>query len=112
MKVNPVVNGHLCEIQLQLREFHALKSGQHAVYEWARELNVTTEVSASDLFENLSPEVAQEMIRLARNDWHGTGYSLPDCYRAAGQYALAEEGLRKVMRSRTYRPYLEVAHVF
>ncbi|CAM9418900.1 unnamed protein product, partial [Ectocarpus sp. 4 AP-2014] len=36
VKVNPIVNGHLCEIQLHLHGFIVLKSGQHAVYEWAR----------------------------------------------------------------------------
>ncbi|CAN0533418.1 unnamed protein product, partial [Ectocarpus sp. 12 AP-2014] len=46
VKLNPVVNEHLCEIQLHLRKFFALKGGQHAVYEWARELNVTTDMRA------------------------------------------------------------------
>ncbi|CAM9762111.1 unnamed protein product [Hapterophycus canaliculatus] len=95
VKVNPVVNEHLCEIQLQLRKFHALKGGQHAVYEWARELNVTTEVQAENLFENLSLEVTEEMIRLARDNWQGTGYCLTDLHFAAGQYDLAEEGLKQ-----------------
>ncbi|CAM9679905.1 unnamed protein product, partial [Laminaria digitata] len=36
VKVNPIVNKHLCEIQLHLRAFLSLKAGQHAVYEWAR----------------------------------------------------------------------------
>lgn len=96
VKVNPVVNEHLCEIQLQLREFLTLKSGQHAVYEWARDLKVTTEMRAPDMFKNLSREVTEEMIRLARQNWHGTGYCLPDLQLAAGQYDQAEQGLRQV----------------
>ncbi|CAN0348419.1 unnamed protein product [Pylaiella littoralis] len=93
VKVNPVVNEHLCEVQLHLREFFTLKDGQHAVYEWARELNVTTEMRAEDLFKNLSPEVTKEMIHLAGEDWGGTGYCLPDLQLADGQYDLAEKGL-------------------
>lgn len=98
VKVNPVVNEHLCEIQLQLRNFFTLKTGQHAVYTWARELNVTTRMSARTLFENLSPEVTEEMVHLAGENWHGTGFCLADLQNAAGQYDLAEEGLRQVIR--------------
>ncbi|CAM9911915.1 unnamed protein product, partial [Ectocarpus sp. 8 AP-2014] len=50
VKVNPVVNEHLCEIQLHLREFFTLKGDQHAVYEWARDLKVTTMLRAENLF--------------------------------------------------------------
>lgn len=95
--VNPVVNQHLCEIRLQLRDFFALKSGQHAVYTWARELRVTTAMSAEYLFENLSPYVTEEMVRLARQNWRGTGFWLPDLQLAAGQYDLAEKGFRQVI---------------
>lgn len=98
VKVNPIVNEHLCEIQLQLRDFFALKSGQHAVYTWARELDVTTEVRATHLFENLSPEVLEEMVRLAQQNWLGTGYCLPELHLAAGRYDLAEKSSRQVMR--------------
>eukprot|EP00903_Cladosiphon_okamuranus_P012113 g11365.t2 len=95
MKMNPVVNGHLCEIQLQLRRFHALKGGQHAVYEWARELNVTTEMSPEILLENLSPEVTEEMTCLAQDNWLGTEFCLPDLHFAAARYDLAEESIKQ-----------------
>ncbi|CAN0418481.1 unnamed protein product [Ectocarpus sp. 12 AP-2014] len=97
VKLNPVVNDHLCEIQLHLREFFALKGGQHVVYEWARELNVTTEMRGEDLFKSVSPEVMKEMMRLAGQNWRGTGFCLPDLQLAAGQYDLAEESHRKVL---------------
>lgn len=96
VKVNPVVREHLCEIQLHLREFFTLKRGQHAVYDWARDLNVTTEMRPEDLFENLSGEVTEEMLRLAQENWHGTGYCLNDMQFAAGRYAQAEKGFREV----------------
>ncbi|CAB1098125.1 unnamed protein product [Ectocarpus sp. CCAP 1310/34] len=99
VKVNPVVNDHLCEIQLHLQRFYNLKSGQHAVYEWARELKVTKEMTASHIFENLSPETVEEMVRLARSNWYGTGSCLTDLLSAAGHFVLAEEALRKVTRS-------------
>ncbi|CAM9444501.1 unnamed protein product [Ectocarpus fasciculatus] len=98
VKLNPVVKEHLCEIQLHLREFFALQGGQHAVYEWARELNVTIEMRGQDLFENLCPEVAKEMMRLAGQNWRGTGYCLSDLQVAAGQYDLAEMSLRQELR--------------
>ncbi|CAM9793335.1 unnamed protein product, partial [Ectocarpus fasciculatus] len=98
VKLNPVVNEHLCEIQLHLREFFALKGGQHAVYEWARKLNVSTEMRAEDLFQNLSPEVIKEMMRLAGENWRGTGYCLPDLQVAAGKYDLAEMSHRQHLR--------------
>ncbi|CAM9130011.1 unnamed protein product [Ectocarpus sp. 8 AP-2014] len=97
VKLNPVVNQHLCEIQLQLRDFFSLKSGQHAVYTWARELKVTTEMRPESLFENLSPEVMEKMVHLARQNWHGSGYCLPDLQLAAGQYDLAEKVTRQVL---------------
>ncbi|CAB1096777.1 unnamed protein product [Ectocarpus sp. CCAP 1310/34] len=95
VKLNPVVNDHLCEIQLHLRGFFELKGGQHAVYEWARELNVTTDMRSKDLFKNLSPEVSEEMIRLAGQNWAGTAYVLPDVQLDAGQYDLAEKSHRQ-----------------
>ncbi|CAM9216605.1 unnamed protein product [Ectocarpus fasciculatus] len=98
VKVNPVVNDHLCEIQLHLREFYALKRGQHAVYEWARDLNVTTEMRPSDLFKNVSREVTEQMIRLAGENWQGTGFCLSDLQLAAGQYAQAEMGVQQELR--------------
>ncbi|CAN0065051.1 unnamed protein product [Ectocarpus sp. 12 AP-2014] len=98
VKVNSVVNEHVCEIQLHLRDFFALKSGQHAVYEWARELNATTEMRGENLFMSLSPEVTKEMMRLAGENWFGTGYCLPDLQLAAGQYDLAETSHRQQLR--------------
>lgn len=96
VKANPVVNEHLCEIQLHLGDFSVLKSDQHAVYKWARDLKVTSKMRATDLFSTLSREVTEEMIRLARQDWCGTGYCLPELLLASGQYHKAEEGLRQV----------------
>lgn len=98
VKVNPVVNEHLCEIQLQLRDFFTLKNGQHTVYTWAREFKVSTEILAQHLFENTSHDVLEEMLHLARQNWHGMRYCLPDLQVAAGQYDLVEKGLRQVIR--------------
>ncbi|CAB1117943.1 unnamed protein product [Ectocarpus sp. CCAP 1310/34] len=95
VKMNPVVNEHLCEIQLHLGDFSVLKSDQHAVYEWARDLKVTSKMRATDLFSTLSREVTEEMIRLARQGWFRTGYCLPELLLASGQYDQAEEGLRQ-----------------
>eukprot|EP00903_Cladosiphon_okamuranus_P015056 g13929.t1 len=101
VKLNPVVNQHLCEIQLQLREFFNLRSGQHAVYTWARDLKVRTYISADSLFENLSPVVMEEMAHLARQDWHGSGYCLPNLHLAAGRYDLVEKERRNFQKPRT-----------
>ncbi|CAN0305484.1 unnamed protein product [Ectocarpus sp. 13 AM-2016] len=95
VKMNPVVNERLCEIQLHLGDFSVLKSDQHAVYEWARDLKVTSKMRATDLFSTLSREVTEEMIRLARRGWCRTGYCLPELLLASGQYDQAEEGLRQ-----------------
>lgn len=100
VRVNVIVNEHLCEIQLVLREFLKLRSGQHRVLGWAQDLKVTTEMRATDLY-NPSPEVMEEMLDLARQNWHGTSTTLPDLQLAAGQYNLAEEGLRQVVRCET-----------
>lgn len=96
VKVSPIVNGHLCEIQLHLQDFYSLKAGQHEVYEWARELNVTTELSPSYLLRNLSNEVMAEMIRLSRHNWRGTEDILPSLHKAAGNFLQAQEGFSKV----------------
>ncbi|CAM9212844.1 unnamed protein product, partial [Ectocarpus sp. 8 AP-2014] len=97
VKLNPVVSNHLCEIQLQLREFFDLKGGQHAVYEWARELNVTTEMRGEHLFKSTSPEVTKEMMRLAGENWCGTEPFLQDIQFATGQYDLAEKSHRQLL---------------
>lgn len=97
VKVNPVVNEHLCEIQLQLSAFYSLKAGQHAVYEWARELIVTTEMEAEHLFQNLSREVTKEMIHLAQQNWGYTTHTLPLLHLAAGDYLQAQEVSNKVL---------------
>ena len=97
VKVNVVVNGHLCEIQIQLESFYKLKSGQHDVYEWARELKVSTEMDADHLFKIWSPGVTEEMIRLAdEENWCRTRFYLPDLLADAGQYDEAEAGYREV----------------
>lgn len=96
VKLNAAVNGHLCEIQLHLQSFYELKSGQHKVYEWARDLKVCAEIDANHLFKNLSPEITDDMIRLAEEDWYGTGFCLPELLAAGGKYLQAEELQRKV----------------
>lgn len=98
VKINPIVNEHLCEIQLHLRHFFTLKSDQHAVYVWARDLKVTTEIQPRYLFETLSREVLDEMIYLARCNWHGTWYCLQHLQVGAGLYAEAEKSSRQVVR--------------
>ncbi|CAM9940130.1 unnamed protein product [Ectocarpus fasciculatus] len=95
VKLNPVVNGHLCEIQLQLRSFFDLKAGQHVVYEWARQLKVTTEMEANHLIKTLSQEVTEEMIRLAKQNWRDTEEYLPHIQLDAAQYGQAEESFRQ-----------------
>lgn len=96
VKVNLIVNEHLCEIQLHLGSFFSLKSGQHAVYEWARELNVTRRILPDHFWKNLSSEVTNEMIRLAETNWSHTEFYLPDLHLAAGNYPQAQEGYEKV----------------
>lgn len=96
VKVNVVVNEHICEIQLQLSEFYSLKAGQHAVYEWARDLDVTAEIQPEHLFATLSGEVLREMVNLASADWNGTGHALPYLYMTVGRYRDAEVIFRKV----------------
>ncbi|CAB1103566.1 unnamed protein product [Ectocarpus sp. CCAP 1310/34] len=113
VKLNPLVKEHLCEIQLHLREFFALKGGQHAVYEWARELNDSMETDGEHLIENLSPEVTKEMMRLAGENWRETGYLLQDLQLDAGQYNLAEKSFREVaMGDIVPRSFLVYAQFF
>ncbi|CAB1118955.1 unnamed protein product [Ectocarpus sp. CCAP 1310/34] len=69
VKVNPVVNEYVCEIQRQLRQFYELKHDQHAMYEWARELSVGAKLEEEQLIEDLSREVTEEMIRFAQKNW-------------------------------------------
>lgn len=99
VKVNPIVDEHLCEVQLQLGAFFSLKAGQHAVYEWARELNVSTGMEPEHLFTTLSTEVTMEMICLAQQNWGYTERYLPKLHLAVGDYPKAEEGLNKVLIS-------------
>lgn len=96
VKVNPIVNGHLCEIQLHLRDLFSLKQGQHTVYEWARDLRVTAAMQSGYLFENLSSELTQEMIRLAGRNWHGTQDLLSMLLLNNGQFAQAQGALHEV----------------
>lgn len=96
VKVNIVVNGHLCEIQLHLGSFFKLKDGQHEVYEWARELKVSTEMDADHLFKMWSPGITEEMVRLAQQNWRRTRFYLPDLLADAAQYVQAEEGYKEV----------------
>ncbi|CBJ26503.1 kinesin light chain-like protein [Ectocarpus siliculosus] len=95
VKVNTVVSGHLCEIQLQLGSFFKLKDGQHEVYEWARELKVSTEMDADHLFKMWSPGITEEMVRLAQQNWRRTRFYLPDLLADAAQYVQAEEGYKE-----------------
>lgn len=97
VKVNAIVKEHLCEIQLHLRDFFTLKGDQHAVYEWARDLNVTVQMYPGDLFDSQSAEVTKEMMRLAGQNWRGTLPCLPEIQLAAGEYAEAEKSFRQVV---------------
>lgn len=106
VKVNPVVNGHLCEVQLQLKNFNALKAGQHVVYEWARDLRVTTEIEPEHLVKNVSPAVTQEMIRLASCNWRGTRGFLANLLDGAGQYVQGEEILKEVFLRQYFQSFL------
>lgn len=96
VKINSIVEGHLCEVQLHLHAFHQLKDGQHEVYEWARDLNVTTEMRPEDLFKNMSHDLITEMIGMAQDNWHDTASVLPFLQVAAGQYVEAEENFTQV----------------
>ncbi|CAM9400423.1 unnamed protein product [Ectocarpus sp. 8 AP-2014] len=95
VKVSTVVSGHLCEIQLHLGSFFKLKDGQHEVYEWARELKVSTEMDADHLFKMWSPGITEEMVRLAKTNWRRTRFYLPDLLADAAQYVQAEEGYKE-----------------
>lgn len=98
VKLNPVVAEHLCEIQLQLRSFFKFKANQHKAYEWARELKVTKKMKPEDLLKNLSPEVMEAMIRLARGGWWRIRSVVPHLQIIAGQFNQAEELFRQVLR--------------
>lgn len=107
VNVNIVVDEHLCEIQLHLRPFYALKPAQHQVYEWARELKVTLEMTVADLQqETTTSETTEEMIRLAEGDWCHTRIVVPYVLFVAGRYGAAQPGVSQV---RVYsRPYVIV----
>lgn len=111
VKVNPVLNDHLCEIQLHLSKFVEETDGQHDVYEWARKLKVTQEMRPTHFFKNLSPEVTKEMVLLARNNWLGSGPWLLALQFDAGQFNLVEEPIRQVRCIRIQlKPCLVLAH--
>ncbi|CAM9503560.1 unnamed protein product [Ectocarpus fasciculatus] len=95
VKVSVMVDEHICEIQLHLSDFFSLKAGQHTVYKWARDLDVTAEIQPGHLFATLSGEVLLEMVNLASGDWNGTGHALPHLYLTAGLYRDAEAIFRK-----------------
>lgn len=101
VKVNAVVSNHLCEIQLQLRDFFSLKAGQHEVYEWARTLKVTAEMTPELLLENMSRDILAEMIAVAGQNWYGTEHILPELHLSAGHFRQAQEILDEVTRSTT-----------
>ncbi|CAM9206684.1 unnamed protein product, partial [Sphacelaria rigidula] len=73
VKVFVNLRQHVCEIQLHLASFFSLKDDQHVVYEWARRLNVTVEMKAENLFQNMGPE--------------STGDALPFLKHARGDYS-------------------------
>ncbi|CAB1110281.1 unnamed protein product [Ectocarpus sp. CCAP 1310/34] len=74
---------HLCEVQLHLEQFFVLKDASHKVYEWARGLRVTCNMSATHLFENVSPQVLKAMIEIAENN-RAYANALPELMRYAG----------------------------
>ncbi|CAB1120838.1 unnamed protein product [Ectocarpus sp. CCAP 1310/34] len=97
VKVNPVLNDHLCEIQLHLSKFVEETHGQHDVYEWSRKLKVTQEMLPTHFFKNLSPEVTEEMVLLARSNWLGSRRWLLALQLDAGQFNLVEEPTRQAL---------------
>ena len=96
VNVNVVVEGHVCEVQLHLRPFFWVKAGQHEVYEWARVLNVTIEMRPDDLFKNVSREVTEAMIDLAKKNWFGLRFITHQLLGRAGRYAEGREVLEEV----------------
>ncbi|CAB1108962.1 unnamed protein product [Ectocarpus sp. CCAP 1310/34] len=108
VEVNTVVSAHLCEIQLHLESFFELKDAQHEVYEWARELKVSTEMDADHLFKVWSPGITEEMVRLAQQNWGRTRFYLPDLLADAAQYVQAEEGYKeRLSRTKAARRGIE-----
>lgn len=77
IKLNVALGGHICEIQMHIKAFRDLTPGQHEVYEWARKLNVTVGMDATDLIHDMSPETKRAMVVLARANWCGTNAILP-----------------------------------
>ncbi|CAM9423054.1 unnamed protein product [Sphacelaria rigidula] len=95
VKVFVSLRQHVCEIQLHLASFFSLKDEQHVVYEWARRLNVTVEMKAENLFQNMGPKILDQMVELARGNWQSTGDALPFLRHARGDYAEAEQLFRE-----------------
>ena len=96
VNVNVVVEGHVCEVQLHLRPFYRVKADHQEVYEWARALNVTFEMRPDDLFKNVSREVTEAMIDLAKKNWFGLRFITHQLLVRAGRYAEGREVLEEV----------------
>lgn len=99
IKLNVVVEEHICEMQLHLRSFYELKPGQHKVYEWARDLNVTVGISHRDLVKDLSPEIMQDMIDVVREVWGQRSELLLILLSDSGKWREARSMLNEVRRA-------------
>ena len=65
VKINPEVNGKVCELQLHLKAFmEASDEGSHEVYEWARSLPVSFGTSIRDPFDVFGKLNATDMVQL------------------------------------------------
>src|SRR6185369_9858393 len=98
-KVNLLVNDHVCELQIHLKEFYKVKEEEaHYSYELTRHFKVQNAFNAEDLLQELSPEfrdlqvIALDHLRATEEDptekiyWTG---SLADCYSLMGKYGEA-----------------------
>lgn len=90
VKMNVILVGHICEIQLHLRSFYGLMHGQHEVYEWSRTLMVTAEMRAEHLFKDMEAGTLTLMTQLATENWHSTGVALVPLLYTAGEYETAQ----------------------
>jgi hypothetical protein len=66
IKLNVSINGHVCEMQLHLRQFWKLRKGQHDVYEKMRVLPVPNSLNFSDQIIDRSPSITEAMEAILR----------------------------------------------
>jgi hypothetical protein len=61
IKLNVSINGHICEMQLHLRQFWKLRTGQHDVYEKMRVLPVPNSLNLNDQIIDKSPSITEAL---------------------------------------------------